>query len=149
MSDYGLCLNTTVLNKSMKYLICCFTQALTNIPQPGILCENCGKRYGSSSIAIHREQCAKKLQNVDQQLSEQPPQGSRKPSQPVTVICYICGRNFGTKSIGFHEPQCLKKWKIENDKLPPDLQRPAPIKIEEAISQGTIILLTPEEYACR
>ncbi len=34
-------------------------------------------------------------------------------------------------SITFHEPQCLKKWKLENEKLPPHLQRPSPTKLDE------------------
>ncbi|XP_033124109.1 zinc finger protein 474-like isoform X2 [Anneissia japonica] len=48
--------------------------------------------------------------------------------QPRTVICYICGREFGTKSLPIHEPQCLKKWTIQNDNLPPGMQRPMPKK---------------------
>ena len=57
--------------------------------------------------------------------------GSKIPSgRPPAVFCYICGRQFGTKSISIHEPQCLKKWRIENDKLPPELRRPEPQKPE-------------------
>ena len=43
-------------------------------------------------------------------------------------FCYICGRQFSSASIGIHEPQCLKKWKLENDRLPESMRRPAPVK---------------------
>jgi ribosomal protein L32 len=48
--------------------------------------------------------------------------------RPTTVICYICGREFGSKSISIHEPQCMKKWHAENDRLPKNQRRPAPVK---------------------
>ncbi|XP_065200316.1 zinc finger protein 474-like isoform X2 [Planococcus citri] len=98
--------------------------------QPGILCEHCGKRYGSNSITIHKEQCIKKHRNsandetnTSRQDNNKENSATRKTSAPLTVICNICGRNFGTKSIAFHEPQCLKKWKLENEKLPAQLQK--------------------------
>lgn len=50
--------------------------------------------------------------------------------RPPTMVCYICGREFGSKSISIHEPQCLEKWKIENNKLPKQQQRPLPKKPE-------------------
>lgn len=56
-----------------------------------------------------------------------------------TVVCYICGREFGTVSIGIHEPQCLKKWRLENDSLPPNLQREEPRK-PEVVYDGLYIL---------
>lgn len=49
-------------------------------------------------------------------------------ARPRTVICYICGREYGTKSISIHEPQCLAKWNLENDGLPKQLRRRAPVK---------------------
>lgn len=97
---------------------------IVNSNQPGVLCEHCGKRYGSTSISIHREQCIKKSKRRDSANNENRKQdnkensATRKTSAPLTVICNICGRNFGSKSIAFHEPQCLKKWKMENEKVP-------------------------------
>lgn len=42
--------------------------------------------------------------------------------------CYLCGQMFGLQSLSIHEPQCLNKWRLENAKLPPQLQRPEPEK---------------------
>lgn len=50
------------------------------------------------------------------------------PPQRKTLVCYICGREFGSHSLTIHEPQCLKKWHAENDKLPKEQRRKAPVK---------------------
>ncbi|KAM5193757.1 zinc finger protein 474-like [Mantella aurantiaca] len=54
------------------------------------------------------------------------------PRRQGFKVCYICGREFGSKSIAIHEPKCLEKWHVENENLPRQLRRPAPVKPQVA-----------------
>ncbi|XP_050738008.1 nucleolar protein dao-5-like isoform X2 [Eriocheir sinensis] len=95
-------------------------------------CEWCGRTFFPERLEVHQRGCKpppgapKKTRPDPAASSFNAPMNAAKP----TVVCYICGREFGTVSIGIHEPQCLKKWRLENDSLPPNLQREEPRKPE-------------------
>ncbi|XP_068202301.1 muscle M-line assembly protein unc-89-like [Palaemon carinicauda] len=101
-------------------------------------CEWCGRTFFPERLQVHQRGC-KPPPGAPKKVSR-PPATRPDSSSPLntsmnagarpTVVCYICGREFGTRSITIHEPQCLKKWQAENDKLPPNLQRPEPVKPE-------------------
>lgn len=42
--------------------------------------------------------------------------------------CYLCGWMISSELLANHEEACLAKWQSHNDKLPPELQKPLPIK---------------------
>lgn len=115
---------------------------------PMIVCQSCGKSFGSKSIKIHEPQCIKRMQaELARQVTAHPRKRDAahvhhsKPetqntilqenlssptgetAQKKTITCHVCGRDFGSNSIAIHRPQCLKKFHAENGKLPPSRRR--------------------------
>ncbi|XP_012303859.1 zinc finger protein 474 [Aotus nancymaae] len=98
-------------------------------------CESCGHTFLPDRLLVHQRSCKPKGEgpraphsNSSDHLTCLRKATGGSPARPRTVICYICGREFGTLSLPIHEPKCLEKWKMENDRLPMELQRPLPQK---------------------
>ncbi|XP_043277758.1 LOW QUALITY PROTEIN: uncharacterized protein cactin [Venturia canescens] len=127
-----------------------------------VLCQICGRNFGTRSIKIHEPQCMKKFQAENESLPlnqrrKIPPRIERSadstsrdrlsptnpmrllPPQKPTSTCYICGRDFGSASIEIHEPQCLRKWQNENSKLPLHQQRDEPQKPEIIYTSESLV----------
>ncbi|XP_052098387.1 zinc finger protein 474-like [Mytilus californianus] len=124
--DFG----KTVTREQMNEL------ASENAKSQLIPCPNCSRTFAPDRLDIHLKACKSKTGKGGGKTTElkrsDPSHSTKTPviRRPPTVVCYLCGREFGSKSISIHEPQCLEKWKIENNKLPKNQQRPAPRKPE-------------------
>ncbi|XP_044119620.1 zinc finger protein 474-like [Neovison vison] len=100
-------------------------------------CEYCGRTFLPDRLPVHQRSCKPKddgtraptLSRSDDRAGPRKAAGSI-PTRPQTLTCYVCGREFGTLSLPIHEPKCLEKWKIENDRLPRELRRPLPQKLQ-------------------
>ncbi|XP_033229116.1 uncharacterized protein LOC117180734 [Belonocnema kinseyi] len=129
---------------------------------PTVVCEICGRNFGTRSIKIHEPQCLKKWQIEKEKAPKKSPLISRpeveipsKKSSTDSVCtraftCYICERNFGSASIAIHEAQCIKKWRVENNKLPFNKRRKEPQKPEETLLHHSSLAkssLSPVELA--
>lgn len=124
---------------------------------PTVVCEICGRNFGTKSIKIHAPQCLKKWQFENGKLpsnqkgnsalrknlgsrSEETVQRRKSSAESVskkTFTCYLCDRNFGSASIGIHETQCLKKWHIENNKLPAQKRKKEPQKPDNTTNEAS------------
>ncbi|XP_013777112.1 zinc finger protein 474-like [Limulus polyphemus] len=113
-----------------------------------VRCSNCGRTFFPERLPVHQRACKSKSDGVDRKAKEieerifvhQQQRLKETVLKRIPLItCYICGREFDNTSISLHEPQCLQKWKIENRKLPKEIQRPEPQKPEPVFKEdGTI-----------
>ncbi|XP_076364708.1 zinc finger protein 474-like isoform X2 [Tachypleus tridentatus] len=112
-----------------------------------IRCSNCGRTFFPERLPVHQRACKSKSEGVGRKTNNVFTEDTEEPQRLIEtalkriilITCYICGRQFDLTSISLHESRCLQKWKIENSKLPKEIQRPEPKKPEPIFKEdGTV-----------
>ncbi|XP_075215838.1 uncharacterized protein LOC142321552 isoform X2 [Lycorma delicatula] len=86
-------------------------------------CDKCGRKFQPDRLPIHTKACLG---------SKKHSASSEEPKEYVNIVgkepCYLCGWMIPSELLANHEEACLAKWQSDNDKLPPELQKPLPLK---------------------
>lgn len=91
----------------------CLTEN-SRLTRPRVLCELCGKSFGSSTIEIHKEQC---LRSEDRDLSDVENKSRLNDKHGLSsssTLIDCCRKKFNSKTI--HENRCLQIFEVSNRK---------------------------------